>query len=148
MSFFTSKLKQIVPPHFHHSYILSYDNIDYVRDAIGLENKYVGYVYLVDWNGRIRWAGCGGPWVGDGSTPEHPLSSSNPAEPASDSTSASAQSPVRQPTPKPRSIPEGGPGGQVMEGVVQGLGEVQRLERCLNVLMNRLDSEEESTKTS
>jgi ATPase complex subunit ATP10 len=149
VSFFTSKLKQIIPPHFHHSYMLSYDNIDYIRDAIGLENKYVGYLYLVDWNGRIRWAGCGGPWVGDGDGSAASGGTSNatssdsaalvPTDFALDSTSTSTS---KQPLePKGKSLPEGGPGGQVMEGVVQGLSEMQRLERCLDVLMKRLDSE-------
>jgi mitochondrial ATPase complex subunit ATP10 len=96
------------------SYFVSFDNVDYVRDAIGLENKYVGYVYLVDWEGRIRWAGCGGPWNGDGA-----IGSSTDAGEAA--------------------IPEGGKGGQVAEGLVSGHGEVQRLEICTNVLMGRLD---------
>jgi hypothetical protein len=26
---------------------------------MGMENKHIGYVYLVDWNARIRWAACG-----------------------------------------------------------------------------------------
>jgi ATPase complex subunit ATP10 len=130
--------------------MLSYDNIDYIRDAIGLENKYVGYVYLVDWNGRIRWAGCGGPWVGDGRAAlggtSNAISSESesaapiPTDSALDSTSNSKQ----QQELKGKSLPEGGPGGQVMEGVVQGLSEVQRLERCLDVLMKRLDSERNS----
>ncbi|KAG8824595.1 Mitochondrial ATPase complex subunit atp10 [Serendipita sp. 401] len=117
VSFFTSRLKQGIPRQFHQSYIISYDNVDFIRDAIGLENKFVGHVYLVDWQGRIRWAGCGDPWVGD----EHTHSGHRDSHMGT-------------------RLPEGGPGGQVMEGVVQGLGEVQRLERCLNVLMNRLDT--------
>jgi ATPase complex subunit ATP10 len=28
------------------------------REAIALDNKHVGYVYLVDENVKIRWAGC------------------------------------------------------------------------------------------
>lgn len=108
--------------------MLSYDNIDYVRDAISLENKYVGYVYLVDWNGRIRWAGCGAPWPGDGS-----LTSNLTGAP----DSGSLESDIG-PDSAPR-LPEGGPSGQVTEGMVQGFGEVQRLERCLQVLMNRIE---------
>ncbi|CAG7849975.1 SubName: Full=Related to ATP10-F1F0 ATPase complex assembly protein {ECO:0000313/EMBL:CCA67304.1} [Serendipita indica DSM 11827] len=96
VSFFTSGLKKTIPRHFHQTYILSYDNVDYIREAIGLENKFVGHLYLVDWEGRIRWAGCGSPWNGDNSvsTAGHMLP-----------------------------IPEGGPSGQVAEGIVQGLGE-------------------------
>lgn len=26
---------------------------------MGMQNKHVGYVFLVDWERRIRWAGCG-----------------------------------------------------------------------------------------
>ena len=29
-----------------------------IRQAIALDNKHVGYVYLVDENVKIRWAGC------------------------------------------------------------------------------------------
>lgn len=32
--------------------------MEYYRDQIGLDNDRVGYVYLVDENVRIRWAGC------------------------------------------------------------------------------------------
>jgi ATPase complex subunit ATP10 len=33
-----------------------------VRDAMGLLNSQVGYVYLVDTECRIRWAGSGNTW--------------------------------------------------------------------------------------
>lgn len=108
------------------SYFVSYDNIDYIRDAIGLENKYVGYVYLVDWEGRIRWAGCGGPWNGDGGQKSP---SSLP-----DTAAATSETPDSEVT-----LPEGGKGGQVSEGLVSGFGEVQRLEVCTKVLMGRLE---------
>jgi hypothetical protein len=26
---------------------------------MGMDNKHIGYLYLVDWNARIRWAACG-----------------------------------------------------------------------------------------
>lgn len=32
--------------------------MEYVREDLGMVNKHVGYVYLVDWEGRVRWAGC------------------------------------------------------------------------------------------
>ena len=32
--------------------------MDYVRDEMGMTNSRVGYVYLVDEECRIRWAGC------------------------------------------------------------------------------------------
>jgi mitochondrial ATPase complex subunit ATP10 len=36
-----------------------------VRDAMGLLNAQVGYVYLVDSNAKIRWAGSGDAWEGE-----------------------------------------------------------------------------------
>lgn len=114
------------------SYIISYDNVDYVRDAIGLENKFVGYVYLVDWEGRIRWAGCGGPWNGD----ESPTEAQGHGAAVSSTTLAASEVMVK----RAKDIPEGGPFGQVSEGLVQGLGEVERLKRCVRVLMNRVDT--------
>jgi mitochondrial ATPase complex subunit ATP10 len=96
-----------------------------------LENKFVGYVYLVDWAGRIRWAGCGGPWNGDAST----------TVPQVTPATATAGTAIKEIAIKrPKEVPEGGISGQVSEGLVQGLGEVERLERCMRVLMNRLDS--------
>jgi mitochondrial ATPase complex subunit ATP10 len=36
-----------------------------IRDAMGLLNSQVGYVYLVDTDCRIRWAGSGQAWEGE-----------------------------------------------------------------------------------
>lgn len=36
-----------------------------VRDAMGLLNSQIGYVYLVDSEGHIRWAGSGDAWEGE-----------------------------------------------------------------------------------
>jgi mitochondrial ATPase complex subunit ATP10 len=38
---------------------------DEVRGAIAAVNGSVGYVYLADWDGRIRWAGCGNAAEGE-----------------------------------------------------------------------------------
>ena len=38
---------------------------DDVRDAMGLLNSQVGYVYLVDSSCKIRWAGSGHAWEGE-----------------------------------------------------------------------------------
>ncbi|KIW95368.1 uncharacterized protein Z519_03952 [Cladophialophora bantiana CBS 173.52] len=38
---------------------------DEVRDAMGLLNSQVGYVYLVDSSCKIRWAGSGHAWEGE-----------------------------------------------------------------------------------
>ncbi|KIM27762.1 hypothetical protein M408DRAFT_329912 [Serendipita vermifera MAFF 305830] len=131
VSMFASKLRQEVPKYFHQSYIISYENIDYVREAIGLENKFVGYVYLVDWENRIRWAGCGGPWNGDDS----PTTSTQGGPVSEEPTNTPSIAAGRK-----KDVPEGGLSGQISEGLVQGLGEVERLERCMKVLMNRLDT--------
>lgn len=32
--------------------------MEYVREDLGMVNKHVGYVYLVDESCRVRWAGC------------------------------------------------------------------------------------------
>lgn len=36
-----------------------------IRDAMGLLNSQIGYVYLVDSSARIRWAGSGDAWEGE-----------------------------------------------------------------------------------
>jgi ATPase complex subunit ATP10 len=36
-----------------------------VRDAMGFLNSQVGYVYLLDTECRIRWAGSGHAWKGE-----------------------------------------------------------------------------------
>lgn len=38
---------------------------DEIRDAMGLLNKNVGYVYLLDTDCRIRWAASGNAWTGE-----------------------------------------------------------------------------------
>ncbi|KAF6764237.1 F1F0 ATP synthase assembly protein Atp10 [Ephemerocybe angulata] len=43
------------------TYILSSQNVEYIREAIGMTNSKVGYVYLIDENLRIRWAACAEP---------------------------------------------------------------------------------------
>jgi len=32
--------------------------MEYVREDMGMVNKHVGYVYLIDESCRVRWAGC------------------------------------------------------------------------------------------
>ena len=32
--------------------------MELLREPMGMENRHVGYVYLVDENVKIRWAGC------------------------------------------------------------------------------------------
>ncbi|KAE9406187.1 hypothetical protein BT96DRAFT_791879, partial [Gymnopus androsaceus JB14] len=63
VSLFLSSLRRSVPPELHSNYLLSNSaknlHFEYDKEAIGLTNNRVGYVYLVDENLRIRWAGCG-----------------------------------------------------------------------------------------
>lgn len=33
--------------------------MEYVRDSLEMNNKHIGFVYLLDQNLRIRWAGGG-----------------------------------------------------------------------------------------
>ncbi|KAJ3967287.1 ATP10 protein-domain-containing protein [Lentinula raphanica] len=58
VSLFLSSLRRAIPPEQHPYYLVSSQNLEYQREAIGLANDRVGYVYLVDENLRVRWAGC------------------------------------------------------------------------------------------
>lgn len=55
---FSNSLKSSVPTELHNSYLISNQNMEYLRDSMGMTNSKVGYVYLVDENLKIRWAGC------------------------------------------------------------------------------------------
>lgn len=57
VSLFISSLRNHIDARFHSTYLLSSDNIELIKDALGYHNKHVGYTYLVDESGRIRWAG-------------------------------------------------------------------------------------------
>ncbi|PWN39434.1 hypothetical protein IE81DRAFT_294858 [Ceraceosorus guamensis] len=59
VSLFLSNLRRQTPASQHGSYILSRQNMELDRDAMGLHNKHVGYTYLVGPDLKIRWAGCG-----------------------------------------------------------------------------------------
>lgn len=62
---FVRALRRSVPPALHPTYILAGQNMEMEREALGMANKHVGYVYLVDKNLKIRWAGCGNAAVGE-----------------------------------------------------------------------------------
>jgi len=53
---FISGLKRSVPAEFKDKYLLSTENLEYLREPMGMDNKHLGYVYLVDENCKIRWA--------------------------------------------------------------------------------------------
>ncbi|EJD51219.1 hypothetical protein AURDEDRAFT_99338 [Auricularia subglabra TFB-10046 SS5] len=59
LSLFISNLRNTVPAHLQPSYMLSAQSFEYLRDPLLMENKYVGYVFLLDKRQRVRWAGCG-----------------------------------------------------------------------------------------
>ncbi|RXW14905.1 hypothetical protein EST38_g10949 [Candolleomyces aberdarensis] len=61
VNLFLGKLRQHIPPELHENYLVSTQNMEYVREAMGMTNSKVGYVYLIDENLRIRWAGCADP---------------------------------------------------------------------------------------
>lgn len=85
VSFFASSIRKTIPQEQWAHYLISSQNmeyasivvacryssanvhmsISYVRDDIGLTNKFVAYVYLVDDKCRIRWAGCADPQPGE-----------------------------------------------------------------------------------
>ncbi|KAH7910272.1 ATPase assembly factor ATP10 [Hygrophoropsis aurantiaca] len=58
VSLFLSSIAKAVPPELHSTYLVSSQSMDYVREQLGMVNKHIGYVYLVDENLKIRWAGC------------------------------------------------------------------------------------------
>ncbi|GAA5901462.1 hypothetical protein JCM6882_006284 [Rhodosporidiobolus microsporus] len=58
VSMFLSSLRKTVPAEFHSSYLLSHQSLEYLREPLAMTNQHVGYVFLVDWNRKIRWAGC------------------------------------------------------------------------------------------
>ncbi|WFD23104.1 Mitochondrial ATPase complex subunit atp10 [Malassezia equina] len=57
LTLFVSSLRAHIPNELQATYLLSHQNMDLVREAMGLHNKHVGYTYLVGPDGKIRWAG-------------------------------------------------------------------------------------------
>lgn len=58
VSLFLSSIAKAIPKELHSTYLVSSQNVEFVRELLGMTNKHVGYVYLVDENLKIRWAGC------------------------------------------------------------------------------------------
>jgi len=58
VSLFLSSIAKSVPPELHPTYLVSSQNMEFLREHLGMVNKHVGYVYLVDDNLKVRWAGC------------------------------------------------------------------------------------------
>lgn len=58
VNLFANSLRNVVPPSLQANYLVSSQNMEYVREPLGMTNSKVGYVYLIDENLRIRWGGC------------------------------------------------------------------------------------------
>jgi len=58
VNLFLSSLRSKIPPDQHTRYLVSRQNMEYVREPLGMTNSRIGYVYLVDENMKIRWAAC------------------------------------------------------------------------------------------
>lgn len=59
VSMFLSSIRTRIPVHLQSTYLVSRQNMEYLREPMGMVNKHIGYIYLVDENCKIRWAGCG-----------------------------------------------------------------------------------------
>jgi len=58
VSMFLSSLRNLVPTYLQKTYLVSRQNMEYLREPLGMTNSRIGYVFLVDENLRVRWAGC------------------------------------------------------------------------------------------
>ncbi|KAK7034518.1 Mitochondrial ATPase complex subunit atp10 [Paramarasmius palmivorus] len=54
----TRSLRNSIPAYQRPYYLLSDQNLEYEREPLGIDNDRVGYVYLIDEELRVRWAGC------------------------------------------------------------------------------------------
>lgn len=51
-------MRSQIPPQYHENYLLTSQSIENVKEYLAFDNQYAGYVYLVDQNLKIRWAGA------------------------------------------------------------------------------------------
>lgn len=58
VSLFLSSIAKTTPKELHPTYLVSNQNVELFRDPLSMTNKHIGYVYLVDENVKVRWAGC------------------------------------------------------------------------------------------
>ncbi|KAL7277255.1 hypothetical protein ACG7TL_009108 [Trametes sanguinea] len=61
VSLFASGIRKTVPEALWPTYLISSQNIEYLREPLGIANRHVGYVYLVDPKMKVRWAACADP---------------------------------------------------------------------------------------
>ncbi|TDL22825.1 hypothetical protein BD410DRAFT_199975 [Rickenella mellea] len=59
VSFYLNTLRKTIPPELHSTYLFSTQNMEYEREPLGMTNKHIGFVYLLDQNLKVRWAGGG-----------------------------------------------------------------------------------------
>ncbi|KAJ7169073.1 ATP10 protein-domain-containing protein [Mycena crocata] len=59
VNLFLHNLRAKVPQELYGNCLLSTQNMEYLREPMGLTNRMVGYVYLIDENLKIRWAAGG-----------------------------------------------------------------------------------------
>ncbi|KAH9003403.1 ATP10 protein-domain-containing protein [Lactarius hatsudake] len=58
VNIFLSSLRSKISPDQHTRYLVSRQNMEYLREPLGMTNSRIGYVYLVDENLKVRWAAC------------------------------------------------------------------------------------------
>jgi len=58
---YSGSLRASVPVELHPTYLVSSQNLEYLRDPLGMTNSKVGYVYLIDENLKIRWGAGADP---------------------------------------------------------------------------------------
>ena len=58
VNIFLTSLRKVISWDLQPTYLVSTQNMEYVRDALGMTNSRVGYVFLIDENLKIRWGGC------------------------------------------------------------------------------------------
>jgi ATPase complex subunit ATP10 len=59
VNLFMHNLRAKTPPELHPNCLLATQSPEYLREPMNLVNQHVGYVYLIDENLKIRWAGGG-----------------------------------------------------------------------------------------
>jgi ATPase complex subunit ATP10 len=65
VNLFLHNLRAKVPKELYGNCLLSTQNMEYLREPMGLMNRMVGYVYLIDENLKIRWAAGGDATVAE-----------------------------------------------------------------------------------
>ncbi|KAI8358292.1 ATP10 protein-domain-containing protein [Mortierella sp. GBAus27b] len=52
-------VRKTIPEERHANYVLHYKSIRHLKDPLSMSNSYMGYVFLVDTNCKIRWGANG-----------------------------------------------------------------------------------------